>query len=88
MSVPVFINSQKAEAVLLDGNKIVELELDGMRGEPPFVDRFVSYGLGCRLPIDIGDKFLDSLPGLLYDFLTIARDVGFHWRDFFIYVGR
>ena len=88
MRVPVFINSEKAEAVLLDGNKVVELEPGWMRGEPPFADRFMSHGLGGRKLIDIGDKFLDPLPGLLYNFFKIACDAGFHRRDFFVYVGR
>ena len=88
MRVPVFINSEKAEAVPLDGNKIVELEPDWMRGKPPFVDRFVRHGLGSRELIDIGDKFLNPLPGLLYDFLKIACNAGFHRRDSFVYVGR
>ena len=88
MRVPVFINSQKAQAVLLDGNQIVEVEFDWMRGETPFVDRFMAHGLGCRVLIDIGDKFLDPLPGFLYDFFEIACDAGFHRRDSFVYVGR
>jgi hypothetical protein len=48
----------------------------------------MAHGLGCRVLIDIGDKFLDPLPGFLYDFFEIARDAGFQRRDSFVYVGR